>query len=220
MSIDVSTNYMSNAYILGWMETKTEGIYGEMRDAMDTSNTRADAEDALNSIKAKLGDLKTNNATPEDVRGLINDALAKFPDVPEVQKVLGDYAKDLNDQADAIAAAAAGYDPDPDLAAEIAKDEAQLPNLSGRDYEKASNEIAALKEKQGTPPPPLTISDDKIDGWSDAIKSEVDGLGKADQLSLVNIQEYNAQLNQAKQTASALMDAADKSANAIISHIS
>ena len=37
---------------------------------------------------------------------------------------------------------------------------------------------------------------------------------------MINIQEFNAQLNQAKQTASALMDAADKSANSIISHIS
>jgi F0F1-type ATP synthase membrane subunit b/b' len=37
---------------------------------------------------------------------------------------------------------------------------------------------------------------------------------------LIQIQELNSQLNQAKQTASALMDAADKSASSIINHIS
>jgi hypothetical protein len=44
-------------------------------------------------------------------------------------------------------------------------------------------------------------------------------LGKQDQLGLINIQELNSEINQAKQIASALLDASSKSADAIISHI-
>jgi hypothetical protein len=216
MSINGTTNYMSNAFILGWMETKTEGIYGHMREAMDTSDTRAKAEDALNHIKAKLGDIKTSNATPDEVRDLINQALVDFKDVPEVEKVLGAYAADLNAQADA---AAASFNPDPKLAANIADLQNKLTTASGRDYGNCLNQLNALLKQQDTPMP-LTISNDKIAGWTEAIKGTVDGLGKQDQLGLVNIQEFNAQLNQAKQTASSLMDAADKAASSIISHIS
>ena len=57
MSINASgTNYMSNATILEWMESKSENLYEKMRTSMDQSNTRVDAEDALNDIKAKMAE--------------------------------------------------------------------------------------------------------------------------------------------------------------------
>ena len=57
MSINATSpsNYISNEEILTWMQEKTDGIYGNMRTAMDASNERAHAEDALNTVKAKLG---------------------------------------------------------------------------------------------------------------------------------------------------------------------
>jgi septal ring factor EnvC (AmiA/AmiB activator) len=68
-------------------------------------------------------------------------------------------------------------------------------------------------------PAPVKLGPDEIDNWSQKIGKVVDGLSKQDELGMLDIQEINAQVNQAKQTASALMDASDKSANVIINHI-
>ena len=212
MSIQASgSNYMSNAEILTWMEGKTDGIYGQMRDAMDTSNTRAGAEDAMNQIKAKLADLKTKDSTPDEVRDLINQAIHDYKDIPEVGKALEPYAKDLNAQYEANTVGAQK------ALAELRT----LPHVtasSGRGATALQKHIADLQAAAN--PKPVEISADKIDAWTKDLADVVSGLGKQDQLGLINIQEFNAQLNQAKQTASALMDAADKAANAIISHIS
>ena len=212
MSIHASgSNFISNAAILVWMQEKTDGIYGHMREAMDTSNTRAGAEDALNTIKGKLGDLKAKNATPEEVQDLINQAMHDFPDVPEVAKVLGPYSDDLSAQVRAATIGVQGARWQLQaLEAEASRSGSAIPSYTAA-------RIAALREE--ATPKPLSIGSDKADSWAKNIGTTVEGLGKQDQLGLINIQEFNAQLNQAKQTASALMDAADKAANSIINTI-
>ncbi len=65
----------------------------------------------------------------------------------------------------------------------------------------------------------ITASSAEIDSWTKSITDTIDGLGKKDQLGLINIQEFNSEINQAKQVASALMDASNKASDAIISHI-
>jgi hypothetical protein len=62
-------------------------------------------------------------------------------------------------------------------------------------------------------------TDSQIDDWTKSIGDAVDGLGKQDSLGLIDIQELNSEINQAKQIASALLDAANKASDAIISHI-
>src|SRR6188768_3677937 len=58
MTINTSgSSYMSNATIMEWMELKTDRLYEKMRGAMDQSNNRVAAEDALNDVKAKLENL-------------------------------------------------------------------------------------------------------------------------------------------------------------------
>lgn len=189
MSNNVSgSNFISNSEILTWMQKKTDGIYGHMRDAMDTSNNRAHAEDALNDIKNQLLQMKTNGKDATEVNAAIHDTVAKYAEeFPEIGKCLQGFADELDER----------------FAAEAAKD--IVPHFNG----------AWLTFD---PPKPVTLDEKKIDDWTKAIGDKVDALGKQDQLGLINIQEFNAQLNQAKQTASALMDAADKTANSIISH--
>jgi hypothetical protein len=197
MSISATTGYMSNEAILAWMEDKTEGLYDHMRDAMQGANTRADAESALDAIKAAIVNDKGKDAT--HVQQMINDALTKYAGVPEVAQVLqpmadkinGEFTKAKNDAAAAQAVVAA-----------------------------LGNNWMTQTFQQASTPAAVTISSDDSDAWSKQIGDQVDALGKQDQLDMINIQEFNSQLNQAKQTASALMDSADKSATAIINHIS
>jgi len=211
MTIHASgSNFISNSEILTWMQHKTDGIYGHMRDAMDTSNTRADAEDALNTIKGKLSELKTKNATPEEVKALVDKAIKDYPDVPEVEKVLGSFAKDLDAQQEAATIGASQAQGELNRISSTYHGFASVPRtMQGR-----VQELMSLAH-----PKALSIDDAKVETWTKEIGTTVEGLGKQDQLGLINIQEFNAQLNQAKQTASALMDAADKAANSIINHI-
>lgn len=205
MSINAaSTNYMSNASIEAWMEQKTEDIYGKMRDAMDTSTHRADAENALNDVKSKFLEMKANGSNADDVRALIDEAKKTVGvEFPEATKALEDLSSTLDSKYSAALKAA--YTP----ATTVYESTGSGNNMTGR----------TVPGHQGTPAP-VILSKDELDAFSTKLGNVVDGMGKADQLGMINIQEFNAQLNQAKQTASALMDSADKSASAIINHIS
>ena len=206
-----NTSFMSNAYILGWMETKTEGIYGHMREAMDTSNTRGEAEEALNGIKAQLLDAKAKDGNMAEVFPAIAQALEKYGDVPEVAKALQGMNDELTAQYQAAAYTAAGSP------TQLQNSNQPTNRNSGgpRSYAPSAPTTPAVHKD----PEPVKIGDEQLDAWTKFIDTGVDAMGKQDQLGLINIQEFNAQLNQAKQTASALMDAADKAASSIINHI-
>ncbi len=88
---------MSNATIMEWMELKTENLYTKMRDAMDTSNSRVAAEDALNGIKGKIDDLKAGGGDPKALRDEIQDTIAQYgAEFPEVSAVLQPIASELS----------------------------------------------------------------------------------------------------------------------------
>jgi hypothetical protein len=187
MSISATTNYMSSETIEAWMEQKTEGLYGQMGDAMDVSNRRAAAEQEMTHIKGMLADAKNNSGDVTAVNEEINNALDEYKDVPELVQTLGAVSQGLS----------------------LARDSTAAPSKDTGGYIEASPASSVIKASSG-----------QIDDWTKTIGDTVDGLGKQDQLGLINIQEFNSQINQAKQIASALMDASDKAANAIISHIS
>lgn len=206
MSINAagSSNFISNEAILTWMQEKTDGIYGHLRDSMDTSNARAHAEDALNTIKAKIIETKNHGGDASEVRQVMKDALTEYKDIPEIGEVLGPLAKDLDakfDQADL----------------DYKNNQAQADSYDAAG-DADSQEYA--RQLRDIPHATVTISSGQVDDWTKEISDKVEGLAKQDQLGLITIQEFNAQLNQARQTASALIDAADKSASSIINHIS
>lgn len=195
------THYMSNAYIMGWMETHTEGLYGKMRDAMDTSESRAHAEDALNQVKAQIAEAQAHDSDAKPVMDLIAQTIKDYGDeFPDAKKSLQSILDNLNDT----------YAQHVDQARQAA----QFNDPNEPIYPGAP---AILKPPLDVPP--VKISKDDSDRWGKGIQDAVDGMSKEDQLGMVNIQEFNAQLNQAKQMASALMDSADKTASSIINHI-
>jgi hypothetical protein len=218
-------HYISNADFLVWMQEKTDSIYTKMGDAMDVSNNRADAEDALNTIKAKTADVQAGKADANDLYALVDQTIKTYGDeFPGLKDTLDPIAKELNDQGarlpDGSDAGPTGYIPPPPPQSSLTRG----GPVANPAYEKWAAEWGVEYAKHPDmvikdAPAKVSIDADTAKRWEDAIKDRVDNLSKDDQLGLINIQEYNAQLNQAKQTAAALMDAADKSANAIISHI-
>lgn len=94
--------------------------------------------------------------------------------------------------------------------------------------EHVAGELSKRFENAGADPYPtegnnktalVHIDEKDATRWSQELGDLVGTLGKDDQLGMINIQEFNAQINQAKQTASALIDAANKSSSAIINNI-
>jgi hypothetical protein len=208
MSISATSNYMSNDDILGWMETKTDGLYGQLRDEMNGADTNSDAEAALDKIKADLANTKTDGNNSAAIHDEVNDALTRYKDVPGVADVLQPIADKLNDQygtSDPVNVLPAPMS----ISSVIAQASAALASAQ-----------PVVTPAQDLGPKQFAIASDDVDAWTKNIDGTLTNLGSKDQLSLIDIQEVNSELNQAKQTASALMDAADKSATAIIEHIS
>ncbi len=212
MSITPTSNYMSNTDILGWMETKTDGLYGQMRDEMSGADNNAAAEAALDKIKGDLANSQTNGGDATAIRNEINDALTKYKDIPGVTDVLQPMADKLN--ADASGNSSAQQ-------AALAQLKQVMATPMPTDLQGISMRMGLINLlQQEAAPKPIKVTSQEADAWGKNISDTLDTLGKTDQLSLIDIQEVNSQLNQAKQTASALMDAADKSATSIIEHIS
>lgn len=213
-------NFISNAEFLAWMQDKTDGIYGKMRDAMDVSNDRAEAEDALNKIKGAVADLQAGKTTGNEVYAMIDEAKKKYGEAfPAMNETLDPIAKELTDMGATLPGGPAPYIPAPPLKY---LPHSNLESTAWTAWQKQWGQEAKAHPELVIGSAKVITSIDKAiaDRWSDKIKNQVESFSKEDQLGLINIQEFNAQLNQAKQTASALMDAADKAANSIISHIS
>jgi hypothetical protein len=221
MSIHTSsTNYMSNATILEWMETKTEGLYSKMRASMDQSNNRVAAEDALNDLKGKIDDLKASGADAGPLRDQIEEAIAQHgAEFPEVGEVLQPIANELTQRIeDALLKRVAPTAP-PNHATTRSNTHGNSPPAHPSS---AKTNVGKSTHSHSTKVelPPVKISKDDAERWTKQITDKVDTLGKEDQLGMIHLQEFNAQLNRTKDTASALMASANKAADNIVSHIS
>lgn len=221
-----ATNYMSNASILAWMETKTENLYTKMRSAMDQSNTRVAAEDALNDIKGKIDSLQASGDDPRALLDQIQETIELYgAEFPEVREVLEPIASELSGQIKDAALTRGSSDAPPhDLAgqrsgtinADPKPDPDPDPNPTPSTGESVGKNDDPLLS---TDNPHAKISSDDAKRWGDQIGKKVDALGKQDQLGMIYLQEVNGQLNRTKDVASALMASADKAADNIVSHI-
>jgi hypothetical protein len=196
MSINPTSNYMSNANIMEWMQEKTGDLYGNMATAMSSADRNSDAEAALNKIRGDIANTKVSGNDGLAIRDEVNDALQKYGDIPGVADSLQSIANKLN--------------------GDYETSQWTTTAVGVMDADGAFQQTGTATTRTT---PVVKISPDEVDSWTKSIDNTVSDLGKSDQLALINIQEMNSEINQAKQTASALMDSANKSSNDIISHI-
>jgi hypothetical protein len=199
------------------MESKSEGLYEKMRASMDQSNTRVDAQDALNDIKARMEDLKASGEDAGALRAQIDETIAKYgTEFPEVSEVLQPIANELAERAEksrpriikpTTGPTRPGTPPSPEPAGSAP--------AKGEQVDKRTESLPTKVDF-----PSVKISKEDAERWSKQITDKGDTLGKQDQLGMVHLQDLNAQLNRAKDVASALMASADKAADNIVAHIS
>ena len=157
-----------------------------------------DAMDVSNDRADAEQELNHINSMLADAK---NNGSCQVSDVrDEIDKALGDY-KDVPELVQALNDISHGISLDADASS--------TPGMAQ----------SGVTVQQGTPATTITASSADIDSWTKSITNTVDGLGKKDQLGLIDIQEFNSEINQAKQVASALVDASNKASDAIISHI-
>ncbi|MEI9954015.1 MAG: hypothetical protein WDO74_34815 [Pseudomonadota bacterium] len=200
MSISAtSSNYISQDTIDTWMQTKLGDAYSDIRKGMDTSGHRTDAEKALNDIKNKLLQMKTNGKDASEVTAAMNKAIEQFSEeFPDVKKVLQGFADTLNQRA------------------ADARQAAESPQ-SG--WETHGEESVYVTHPPTHHPEPVHIDEKEIDSWTTGITDAVDALSKEDQLGLLNLNQLNSHIGQTENIASALMDSRNKVIDGIINRI-
>jgi len=201
MSISATgSSYISHDTIDAWMEMKLNDAYTDMRAGMDTSGHRTEAEKALNGIKNQLLQMKTDGKDASEVTAAMHQAIEQFGDeFPDVKKTLEGFVATLDQRAaDATKAA-------------------ESPTYETT-YDADGNPVY-IEFPPTHCPAPVHLEDKEIETWTGSIGDAVDGLGKDDQLGLLNLNQLNSHINQTEQIASALVDSRNKSMDSIINRI-
>lgn len=203
-TISGTTSYMSNDAIQAWMTQKNEELYTNLRESMDTSNTRADTQKALNHVKNAFMDAKNNGGDVTAIYGEIDSMLEQYGDIPEVAQALNDiknsgpyqkYQTDLTNWKSQCRDRSQGYDSN--------------PTTEGK---KALDALLAS-------PPKATVSDGQADTWNKTLGDVVDGLGKTDQLAMISINDLISRIHNNENQASAMMDSSNSTSQSIINRI-
>jgi hypothetical protein len=213
---DIGPVYVSDGAIIAWLEEKQTEQNSELSSMMSVSNDRTELTQSLTKLKQ---DIDQGTLPPQDL-------------LDEMQSIQSKYKNtDLGSEVDALilpmeAKVAPVISTDPNSAA-ITQTQAAIDASSLPDDVKAeldlTNQLANAPATQGTAvqvpgTPNLQLAQYK-DDWDTNIQSEVDKLGKIDQLDLIKINELVADSRQTMELGSNLLSARDQTNNLIISNI-
>jgi hypothetical protein len=205
------TSYISDGELIAWLEEKSEGEYSDLREVMKMSEDRGALMKELSELKADVdaGD------PPEELLAKIESIRAEYKGTPfeaELDALLlpmvAAYVPCLpaEKQEDAgelavgeIMSSSLPEDMKFDLTADL--------DLS--DDAKAARE-EDLKER--------TASSYEAE-FSSKLESEIDQLGRIDQLELIKIQELISDARQTAQLGSNILSSRDQTSNAIVGNI-
>lgn len=92
---------------------------------------------------------------------------------------------------------------------------AMLSTVSDEHVVKATNDDVDARQDM----PPIKLSGQQVDDWTNQISDVVDGLGRDDQLGMIHLNTLTSHINQAEQLATAIEDSRSKTLDAIINRI-
>jgi hypothetical protein len=205
------TSYISDGELIAWLEEKSEGEYSDLREVMKMSEDRGALMKELSELKADVdaGD------PPEELLAKIESIRAEYKGTPfeaELDELLlpmeATYVRCLpadkqEDAGELLLGNVMGsllseetkekliFDLDPSDDAEAEREEAQKERTAG-----------SYKEE-----------------FSTKLQSEIDQLGRIDQLELIKIQELISDARQTAQLGSNILSSRDQTSNAIVGNI-
>jgi hypothetical protein len=195
-----------------WLAEQQDGIYGQLRASMDTSDKRGDFAKDLNQLKAELHDANKNKDF-EKVSADMKAFTEKYGDDPAFADLV-EGLKPMFDEVEGNLANVKGHEEDM---------QAYKDALSRWDVDKANAHGAGVSETSKPKPPPGVqeqhYDDDQLKQWDELIGSQVDATNHNDQLAMIHIQQLKSSLDQSSQLASTLISGSDKTTGSIINNI-
>jgi hypothetical protein len=198
------TGYISDAELIAWLEQKSEEQYASLRDVMMTSEHRSDMMKDLSDLKSDIDAGKP----PEELLIKIGELREKYKDSPyaaELDELLAPmeelYARSLTPEQRAELDEMLSGGMVGDLLGEETK--AALSARLGDVEDDIATVNAAAHKKE----------------FSSRIQSEIDQLGRTDQLELIKIQELMSDARQTSQLGSNIMSSRDQASNTIVGNI-
>lgn len=201
-------NYISDGAIMAWLATQQDRVYGDLRDSMDLSESRAEFADALNDIKAHLQEAnKSHDFSKVDAD--LQAFTAKYGSNPEFAEI----CDSLTEMATTIHNNYRGAEDYKISHAEYIKD------LQAWGLRLATDPNHAGEQPKAPPEPVKSYTEDQVKIWTGLIDGKLDVSSKNDQLTMIHIQELKATLDQGSQLASTFISSGDKTSSAIINNI-
>jgi hypothetical protein len=205
------TSYISDSELIAWLEEKSEGQYTDLREVMKMSEDRGTLMKELSELKASIdaGD------PPEELLTKIESIRTEYEGTP--------FEAELDELLLPMEAAYV-----PCLPADKQEDagELALGNIMGSQLSEETKESLRVD---------LDPSDDAEAAWkeegreraassyktefSSKLESEIDQLGRIDQLELIKIQELMSDARQTSQLGSNILSSRDQTSNAIVGNI-
>jgi hypothetical protein len=197
------TGYISDGELIAWLEQKSEGQYSDLREVMKMSEDRGALMKDLSGLKADIdaGD------PPEELLATIESIRAEYKGTP------------FEAELDAL----------------LLPMEAAYVSCLSPEGREATKELI---EGMGIPLPelfgggstvevdPATLDELATDQasthkteFSTKLESEIDQLGRIDQLELIKIQELMSDARQTAQLGSNILSSRDQTSNAIVGNI-
>ncbi len=210
-------NYISDGQIMAWLANQQDRIYGDLRESMDLSETRAHFADDLNDIKAGLADAnRTHDFGKVDAQlQAFMDKYGSDPDFAETCEALQGVASQIHTNYEY---ASHGHAEAMD---KFHQDRNYYQAVLAQAAESSGLENSAVKRDVPTQPadPIVSYSKEQIDDWSKEIDGKLDVSSKNDQLTMIHIQELKATLDQGAQLGSTFISSGDKTSSSIINNI-
>jgi hypothetical protein len=194
VTTDVPTGYVSDAELLAWLQAKSDGEYGKLRELMDLSEKRSNAIEDLSKLKNALDGAVDDPQAALDQIAAIEAAYAGTELADDVFAVTGPMKEKL-EQYQATCEGLAALDRDPDV-----PDQAK-EGLG----EKAAEIRAALATE--------------IDRAVAQLDTTIEGLGRDDERAILQIQDLMATVRQATQLTSNIIAGKAQSADGIVANI-
>ena len=195
----IASNYVSPEELTVWLTEKQNGLYADMRQAIDLSNERSAMQSDLADIQKHLSDANASGNF-EELAHEITLFLDEYADNPNLEEVMQPLIEIRNSIVNHYASAA-------DSEARFDASANALGNTP----------LFSVAEYQ--PPTTLKYPDQTIAAWTDALKSKSDFLSQQDQLAMIQIQELNGKVNQSEQLVSNLLASHDETQRAVIGNI-
>ena len=201
--------YISSGELLAWLAMVGGNTYDDMREQMMATEQRAALQEDLGHIKAVIEETQSTKDLAK-LQGEIAAVMEKYEGTEFEERVNALFGERLK-AFQAIDAAAT----DLGTAAQ------ELGQVSSSDPEDPNQQAAMSKHDQARKAYDNARSsiEGQLDSWKTDVESKLDKLGKDDQLALIRIQELNARINQATQTASNLLASQDQAKSAAIMNL-